>query len=292
MWADRGVLSPGELDLILARVDWLLREDRAIGVIAFAAAEPRAYGISVFVTEQEAEAIMRRRLARIGSRLLLSDRFPRDILDHDDVARRNASGEGLQLVVASVHYRPELGQAHEVLGVMMRAFMDLHQGYRLRRVFNEVFGEPAIAAMTANGSYEMFELFEDGGRVPVLRSELGIVTRESAMRGTVGLLPMFVYAPPVVRYTSAERKLLKLALSGGTDETLRIRLGASLTAVKSRWLRIQERTARRLPQLFKEVAHGPVRGGRGAQTRHIVLDYVRRHPSELTPYDSRFEPAP
>lgn len=285
------MLSARQQTLILSRVAWLLARNRAIGVIAFAGSEPRAYGVSAFVHEADADALVASRRARLGSQLLLRDDFPAAILDYADVARRNASGQGLQMVVLSVHYRPELGLGQEILGTMIKGFMDVHQGYRLRRVLNEVFGEPAIAAITANGSYEMHEVLEEGGRVPVLRSELGIVTREHAMKGTVGLLPMFVYAPPVVRYTRPEQEVLRMALSGGTDESLRLKIGTTLSAVKSRWLRIQERTARRLPHLFNEVPHGASHGGRGAQTRHIVLDYVRRHPSELTPYDARFEPA-
>ena len=85
------------------------------------------------------------------------------------------------------------------------------------------------------------------------------------------------------------QSLLSVALSGGTDEWLSERLGIPVTAVKSRWIRIQQRTATRLPQLLQEVPMGHARV-RGVQTRHIILDYVRRTPSELTPYDRDCEP--
>lgn len=289
-WADRAALSPQEFEELLARVAWLLEHDRAIGVIAYAGREPRAYGVSVFVSHAEAEEIVASRRARIGARLLLDAGFPNVVLSHDEVGERNASGEGLELLVASVQYLPDLGFGQEILGTMMKAFMDSHQGYRLRRVLCESFGDASIAALTASGSYTMTALFEEDGRPSEPRSELGLLTRDTALKGTVGLLPMFVYTPPVVRYTRPEQRLLKAALSGATDETVRSTLGVTLTAIKSRWLRIQERTARRLPLLFDDVAQGGPSGARGVQTRHIVLDYVRRTPSELTPYDGRFEP--
>lgn len=287
-WADRLLLSPHEFGEVMRRSAWLLQQGRAIGALVLAGDQPRAYGISSFVDERVADALVDSRQPQVGSRLLLTDDFASRVLDYDGVARRNASGQGLQLLVTSVQYRPELGFGDEVVGLMMKAFVDLHQGYRLSRMLVEVFGDPAITAVTANGSFVIAGRFRNAARWETLPSQLGIVTRERAMQGTVGLMPMFVYVPPLVRYTRAEQSLLTLALAGGTDEWLSGRLGIPLTAVKSRWLRIQQRTARRLPQLFQDV---PVAGarGRGAQTRHIVLDYVRRTPSELTPYDERYE---
>jgi hypothetical protein len=104
-------------------------------------------------------------------------------------------------------------------------------------------------------------------------------------------LPMFVYSPPVIRFTEAERELLRIAISGGTDEWMSSHLGLSLSAVKARWIRIQERAMRRLPELFAGSPAASRPGRRGAQTRHILLHYVRRMPCELTPYDPRFESA-
>lgn len=56
-----------------------------------------------------------------------------------------------------------------------------------------------------------------------------------------------------------------------------------MAAVKSRLTRAYERIQTRLPGSL------PVRdmdeGGRGAQVRDVVLDFVRSNPSELTPYE-------
>jgi hypothetical protein len=109
------------------------------------------------------------------------------------------------------------------------------------------------------------------------------VTRERAAAIRSPLLAVFAYNPPRLFLTPSERELLSEALSGVTDETLSARLGIPLTAVKARWARIQHRAAEALPALFADVPM-PSHGGRGVRTRHLILDYVRKNPSELTPY--------
>jgi hypothetical protein len=40
------------------------------------------------------------------------------------------------------------------------------------------------------------------------------------------------------------------------------------------------------PQVFAHVPVAPYRRARGVQTRHLILQFVRDNPSELTPYPS------
>jgi hypothetical protein len=116
-----------------------------------------------------------------------------------------------------------------------------------------------------------------------MRSLLGTVTREQAAARTSPMLALFAYSPPRLHFTPAEQRVLSEALGGAVDETLSARLGIPLSAVKARWTRIQERVVRYAPELVAAVRHG--RGyGRGNQRRHLILNYVRDHPSELTPY--------
>jgi hypothetical protein len=97
---------------------------------------------------------------------------------------------------------------------------------------------------------------------------------------------MFAYSPPHLFFTSAEQQVLSEALRGVTDDTISARLGVPLSTVKARWNRIQDRAIRLEPDLFSDVPL-PSHRGRGVQTRHRVLQYVRDHPSELTPYTAR-----
>jgi hypothetical protein len=95
---------------------------------------------------------------------------------------------------------------------------------------------------------------------------------------------MFVYNPPRIRFTRVQQDILAAALAGATDEQLSARLGIPLTTVKSRWTRIQQRTATLVPELFEEIPISRAGGRRGVQTRHLILQYVRENPAELTPY--------
>jgi hypothetical protein len=47
---------------------------------------------------------------------------------------------------------------------------------------------------------------------------------------------------------------------------------------------VLQRATRMVPELFRSVPLPKQPHQRGAQTRHLVLEYVRAHPSELTPY--------
>src|SRR5687767_6843133 len=105
-------------------------------------------------------------------------------------------------------------------------------------------------------------------------------------------LPMFLYTPPQVLFTPAEKELLRAALNGAPDEVISERLGIPVSAVKGRWHRIHQRAADRIPELFQQTPALVGDGYRGRQIRHVILEYVRDNPSELTPYARlpRFRP--
>ena len=97
-------------------------------------------------------------------------------------------------------------------------------------------------------------------------------------------LALFVYNPPKVFFTDAEQELLLAALDGGTDDVLSARLGIPMTATKAPWNRVQARVAERVPALLGDLSTRiDGHGQRGPQFRHLIVDYVRNNPSELTP---------
>jgi hypothetical protein len=220
----------------------------------------------------------------LGKRLLVDAQAPEStsVLPVSGIAERNA-GAGLQMVVANTACDTGARDGATVLGVLMRAFQDIHRGHRIARIVTEVFGEDAISALIHSGSCEVLRVFNLSAPGRQLRSLVGTLTREQAVASTLPLLAMFAYSPPRLFFTTAEQELLAEALAGVTDETLSRRLDIPLSAVKARWTRVQERAAGRAPHLFKDVPVPP-RGGRGVQRRHLILQYVRHLPSELTPY--------
>jgi hypothetical protein len=92
------------------------------------------------------------------------------------------------------------------------------------------------------------------------------------------------YAPPRLCFTTTERRLLRAALSGAPDSTVGRELAISVTAVKARWGRLLERAEANHPELGRRLLAHKREGTRGPRLRHIVIDHVRHHPSELTPY--------
>jgi hypothetical protein len=154
------------------------------------------------------------------------------VLDVSQIAARNAGG-GLQVVVANTAIDMEAHDPDTVLGQLIAAFLEVHRGYRIARIVNEVFGDTAIAMLEDSRCYEIMQHFDLPGTN--VRSLVGTLTREQAARWKNPLLAMFAYSPPRLFFTSAEQQLIAEALAGVTDETLSVRLGIPRSAVKARW---------------------------------------------------------
>jgi hypothetical protein len=283
LWGGRETYRQGELARVLAAASTLLRQHRAVGAVIREDEVVRGFGLTTFADEALVESYLEDPHPHIGRRLLLEAADPRSrsVLAIDQIAARNAGG-GLQLVVVNTAYDPAASDPDMVLGRMIGAFHETHRGYRLARIVNEVFGGAAMSADATARSYDVRCVFELDTPAGPLRSLVGTLTREQAARWRHPFLAMFAYSPPRLMFTRAEQELLAEALVGATDETLGERLDIPLSAVKARWSRIHGRFARFAPELLHHVALPD--HGRGVQTRHLILHYIRQHPSELTPY--------
>jgi hypothetical protein len=284
LWGGAETYAPLELEQVIDGAALLLDQRRALGAIVLEDGQPRAFGMTTFVDEAMIDTYFEDPHPHLGKRLLLDAQNPHaaSVLQPHQIARRNAAG-GLQVVVVNTTIDPASCDPGTVLGAVFAAFFHVHRGYRIARCINEVFGEMAVSIVEASRSYEIRRAFELPVGRSTIRSVVGTVTREQAVAWSNPLLAMFVYSPPRLRFTHAEQRLLSEALAGVTDETLSARLSVPVSAVKARWTRIQERVARLAPELFTSIRE-TLRIGRGVQTRHLILQYVRDHPSELTPY--------
>ena len=166
----------------------------------------------------------------------------------------------------------------------MAAFQRVHRGYRIARIVNEVFGEAAIDVVASSACYQIRRLFEIAHRTGCLRSLVATLTRTQAMLWNTPLLSMFVYNPPTIVFTAAQRELLEAALTGFTDDQLCRHLGVALPTIKARWTRIYDRALKRAPHLFATVRERDSGQHRGPQLRHLILQHVREYPEELTPF--------
>jgi len=266
----------------------LVANDRARGMLVRANGRLRAFGLSVFVSRQVADAYVTDPHPGIGKKLLLECSQGRAdaILDRSGVARGNA-GDGLDLVVLAqgddvFDSSPAGSNWAMVLGLLINGFQATHRGFRVRRIINEVFGQFAIEVVSAGGAFPLLQRFEvkaESGSM--VQSALFVLGRDEAIARRSMLLPMFTYTPPRMGFTSAEQQLLRVALEGATDEQLAARLGIRLSAVKARWTRILQRVSNVDPDSFGTFAES---SRRGRQRRHLILEYVRQNVSELTGY--------
>jgi hypothetical protein len=284
LWGGAETYAPGELQRVVDGAARLLAERRAQGAIVLEDGLPRAFGMTTFVDEALLDAYFEDPYPHLGKRLLLDAHNPHStsVLQRRQIAEQNAAG-GLQVVVVNCALDPATDDPGTVLGAVIAAFFQVHRGYRIARIINEVFGDISVSIIESSRSYEIRRTFELPVGGAMMRALVGTLTREQAAAWSNPLLAMFAYSPPRLRFTEAEQRLLSEALTGVTDETLSTRLSIPVSAVKARWTRIQARVARLAPALFTNVPDAPPLR-RGVQTRHLILQYVRDHPSELTPY--------
>lgn len=286
LWKERSLYSDAERRVAMSAASTLLRAGAARGALIVDGTRPRAFGLTGFVNDDFARDYLSNPRPAIGRELLLGVGRNKigGLLDRNGVAHGNA-GRGLTLVVLIegddlIDRYPHGWE--RIFAKIIESFQEVHRGYRLERIIDEVFGPLAMEIVTRSAVYETVRTFDH----EALPSRAYTLSREQAVARRSLLLPMFYYDAPRVFFTVAEQELLRLALSGDTDQALSAKLDVPLSSVKARWTRILARFGARLPELSPRLPapSGPIRG---PQTRHIVLDYVRRNPSELTPFERR-----
>ena len=255
------------------------------------------FGASVFVTPEFAERELANPQPDINSRVIESIHTGRSVLlTREQIGLANA-GQGADLVILYGTWLEDLLDAAQILEATVASgasAVACHAGYRMRRILQETGcrTEEEIAGQT--GVFKRHAEFPGSGRV-LFTSGLEVVAHAP---GT-GLQMGFVYREPVLRLRESEQELLEAALAGHTDEELASVLGLSVTAVKARWRAIVSRLAERkwssatttnpaierlLEPILNDDADASGRTRRGAQKRHRLIEYVRRHPEELRPY--------
>ena len=285
LWADRAAYSPDELEQVLPVLRRLFARRCAHGTIISMNGVVRACGLSAFVHADVLDAAIVQPMPLLAKRLLLnaateSGTLP--FLDDADIARGNAR-DGLHLLILEANVDTSTGHGDLLLGQLTRAFYRSHDGYRLVRVVAEYVGPVAVGVARA-GEFDIIREFPNIAPGLDVGSALVVLTPAGASARGNTTIQTFVYEPPQIMFTAREQDLLRCALDGAPDDIVAGRLATSLSSVKSRWIRVQQRAMQMAPELFQAVPLPKQPHQRGAQTRHLVLEYVRAHRSELTPY--------
>lgn len=289
IWGDRLLMSSEELDGIVARAALALRLERARGVLLVDECDrARYFAISTFVSHEFAQRIVADPQPRVGFQVLRewSPENPSPILDEPAIAVGNGSENGLVLTVLNQGYDLEgLGESGwpTIVGTVLEQFQFVHRGFRVERLIGEGFGIENDAVITTATPFAKIWRFDLPADTAPVHSIVFTFSRQDVLTHWSPILPVFTYAPPKVRFSRSERTLLRAALAGGTHKEVAARLALSLPAVTARWKRIVSRVSDRAPELLS--AAGAARGSsRGEQSKHLILDFVRAHPSELTPW--------
>jgi hypothetical protein len=278
---NRAAFNDDEYRQYVSTLRSLLEQQRAFGRIVSerATGRVRVFGITTFVEEAMVDALPPAALCICWQAVGLD---PGAILNEEAIGRRNARA-GAQAVVIPHGYDATDTPPHGfewVLGTGMQAFMDTCRGFNLARL---VFGEVGAAAVEDGGAFRVVGRYTESHPGGAVHTGVFSLTREDALATRNLLLPIFLYTPPVVRFTPSEQQLIRAALDGRTDVELSRSLRLAMTAIKARWNRIRMRFFTRLPDVDRRAL--PATGGaRGEQARHIILEYVRKNPCELTPY--------
>jgi DNA-binding CsgD family transcriptional regulator len=242
-----------------------------------------AVGASAFVTDDAiAEFLTGERPMGALEMLLKAGRGQGGILAGEaDIAEGNA-GDGLNLLVIGFAHRydnPEDPRCRALLARAIGHFVEAHSGFLLKQAARED-PEPVASVLINSGMRE------------IRRYRLGEMEIAVTHRGRDDALPIFpdsitaqifAHAPPIIRFSAAQRALLELAGESLTDADIAAALGISINTVKRTWKLIYERVEARAPQVIGARQAGATHV-RGAERRRHLISYLKQHPQELRPH--------
>jgi DNA-binding CsgD family transcriptional regulator len=201
-------------------------------------------------------------------------------LDDRALGRANARGEVGMLVL---HYGQEAtdpghARVQQVLMAAMQLFRQAHGGLQLCDVWQE--------ALADGGDYLIGMGFRRRTARGPGQPELHGLNRAEAARCFPGtpVRDVFHFVPPVLGFSGAERRMLRLAVTEMTDEDIADEIGVTGHTLKKLWRSAFERVADLLPELFQPPGSPAAAGTRGPEKRRHLLHYLRQHPEELRPW--------
>lgn len=246
-----------------------------------------AFGASVFVSEDFAQQQMRDVKPGLHARVISHFvAHKSSILSLEHIGFDNAE-DGLSLVVLAGRWAQGLDAEaiSEVKVLLPTAFVELHAGYYIKRMLMDLMDPHDLRVAIESRVWRVISYNACG---VLERGHLGLIERPD-VRAVIGSAvgPLFTRHVPQLFLRPIDQELLAVALDGATDEDIAIRLNLTVSAVKRRWEDIYDRVYSSGIDIGFSVEAQAANGKRGAQKRHILLAYLRRHPEELRPFRSR-----
>jgi len=248
-------------------------------------------GISVFVSDEFLLQFKAPPFFWIGPELINRiNRGDSPLLSNKQMRQANADG-GLNLVTWDGALRSEYLNCVEANEAMFAAFVGQHRGFQLKELAGHGMTFETFEGQIRSGGMVFSALgghYADSPDKP-LREVFAAphivgLTRELAKaRFGTWIASLFVYQPPQFGFRPSEKRLLVVALQGGTDEDLASALEISLSAVKKAWRSIYDRVTPLSPGLIPDKVPEELTSERGKEKKQRLLAYLREHPEELRP---------
>ena len=217
----------------------------------------------------------------------------RDLLHGPAAIARGNAGRGLNQL--TIYYGqstkdPADPAWRRILPASHKLHREVHGGYRMHRLLQDewTLNEPVFVY----AGYKELARLEAGtpgpfdtGPLAAPRSLVSLCADDVAggLPGTTASF-LFEYRPPLLRLTTAERRLLVHAAAGLTDEEIAAALALSTNTLKSTWRQIYARFDRSAPFVLRKESASETARHRGPEKRRRVVAYVDEHPQELRPY--------
>ena len=250
-------------------------------------------GVTVFVSDDFLREVKTQPFFWIGpelaKRVARGDHSP--LLSQKQVQEANSQG-GLNLVTWQACVRMEDSKRTEVWKELMVAFLDQHSGFLLKELVAHGESAEHLEGLRNTGGFLLN--LRDGcygdfnGMVfheLVLEPHIAGITREMALKPPGSWIgSLFLNQPPQFGFSVGEQRLLRSALTGGTDEELSDELGVSLSSIKKTWRSAYDRVAACQPELIpSDSQSNGETSKRGRDKKQYLISYLREHPQELRP---------
>jgi hypothetical protein len=204
------------------------------------------------------------------------------VLLHLEELQAWAAQDDLHLVVLAYRQRsfdPADAQAQELLNAGHKAYRLMHEGYRLRAVWQE--GDEADAAWLCAGGMLVKRAYRSDG-LPTGRILFGASAEDFGSTWPSHTVS-FMFRPRTarLRLTPMQRRVASLALWNLSDDEVAHRLGISADTVRQHWRGIVSRVLDTHPAILGAATSKASHGGRGPEKRSDVLEFLRGNLHEV-----------
>ncbi|WP_428541599.1 helix-turn-helix transcriptional regulator [Profundibacter sp.] len=285
IWASQGAIATSEITEMADALDGLVKDSIIEGGLVRDgnSKEVLVYGLNAFVSDETRSAVHQ------NPEPFHSIRFLRDyiqtgrnvFLTVEEQAKGNA-GEGLNAI--SVDYwqktfdmtDPEFSKA---MNAFLPIFLDMFKGFNIKTVTFEA--ETSHDQITREIGYTDRFDHQIGTRAHYLANR---VIDGAAFHNQMIQMAM-IYRQPRMRFSLFEQRVMRIALSGRTDQEIASMLGCSRDAVKQCWRGIYAHATETVPGFFNHTDTD--RSQRGPEKRRILLAHIRENIQEIRPYSLR-----